>query len=292
MLYTLENDKLCVLVRSHGAELRSIKERADETEYLWDGNPSWWKYSSPVLFPIVGKLLNGKYRVDGQEYELPGHGLGRISDFELVERQADRIRFSLKWTQESLKKYPWKFQLDIEYVLHDNQIEVIWTVQNLDDKEMIYSIGSHGAFRCPIVPGEKFEDCYLAFSEDEDAGNMQLDAKGQFQHGYGTAKLSGRKLALNYEMFRNDALAYDKQKSDIVSICSTKSDKKLTVTAKDFPYWGFWTPDQGGAPFLCIEPWHGHADFVDFTGEFKDREGSESLLPGNKQTFRYTIQIG
>lgn len=67
MLYTLENDKLCVLVRSHGAELRSIKERADETEYLWDGNPSWWKYSSPVLFPIVGKLLNGKYRVDGQE---------------------------------------------------------------------------------------------------------------------------------------------------------------------------------------------------------------------------------
>lgn len=149
MLYTLENDKLCVLVRSYGAELRSIKERADETEYLWDGNPSWWKYSSPVLFPIVGKLLNGKYRVDGQEYELPGHGLGRISDFELVERQADRIRFSLKWTQESLKKYPWKFQLDIEYVLHDNQIEVIWTVQNLDDKEMIYSIGSHGAFRCP-----------------------------------------------------------------------------------------------------------------------------------------------
>ena len=121
---------------------------------------------------------------------------------------------------------------------------------------------------------------------------MQLDAKGQFQHGYGTAKLSGRKLALNYEMFRNDALAYDKQKSDTVSICSTKSDKKLTVTARDFPYWGFWTPDQGGAPFLCIEPWHGHADFVDFTGEFIDREGSESLLPGNKQTFRYTIQIG
>ena len=292
MLYTLENDKLCVLVRSYGAELRSIKERADETEYLWDGNPSWWKYSSPVLFPIVGKLLNGKYRVDGQEYELPGHGLGRISDFELVERQADRIRFSLKWTQESLKKYPWKFQLDIEYVLQDNQIEVIWTVHNLDEKEMVYSIGSHGAFRCPIVPGEKFEDCYLEFNKNENAANMQLDAKGQFKPGYGTDKLDGRKLPLNYEMFRNDALAYDQQKSDSVSICSTKSDKKLTVKAKDFPFWGYWTPDQGGAPFLCIEPWHGHADFVDFKGEFKDREGSESLLPGEEKIFRYSIEIG
>lgn len=87
MLYTIQNDELCVQVRDHGVELRSIKERADETEYLWNGDPSWWKYSSPVLFPIVGKLKDNKYRVNGQEYELPSHGLGRISDFRLVEER-------------------------------------------------------------------------------------------------------------------------------------------------------------------------------------------------------------
>lgn len=42
MLYTLENEVLCVQVRSLGAELRSIRERADETEYLWNGDPVWW----------------------------------------------------------------------------------------------------------------------------------------------------------------------------------------------------------------------------------------------------------
>ncbi|SFT76071.1 Galactose mutarotase [Selenomonas sp. GACV-9] len=292
MLYTLENETLCVLVRSQGAELRSIKERADETEYLWDGNPEWWKYSSPVLFPIVGKLRDGKYRVSGNEYELPGHGFGRISEFELVSRQKDSIEFALGWSEETLKVYPWKFELNVGYELEENKVKVIWRVKNLDEKHMVFSIGAHGAFRCPIVPGEKFEDYYLEFQEAEDMRNLPLDSKGQFQHEYGDMAVKGTKMPLNYEMFRNDALAYDGQKSDAVSLRSTKSEKCLTVEAKGFPYWGYWTPDKGGAPFLCIEPWHGHADYVDFDGDFKDREGSEELAPGEEKKFSYTIAIG
>ena len=292
MLYTLENETLCVLVRSHGAELRSIKERADETEYLWDGNPEWWKYSSPVLFPIVGKLRDGKYRVSGAEYELPGHGFGRISDFELVARQQDSIEFVLEWSEDTLKVYPWKFALYVSYELEENKIKVIWRVRNLDEKHMVFSIGAHGAFRCPIVPGERFEDYYLEFHTAEDMQNMPLDSKGQFQREYGNMAVKGTKLPLNYEMFRNDALAYDGQKSTQVSLRSTKSEKSLTVEAKGFPYWGYWTPDKGGAPFLCIEPWHGHADYVDFDGDFKDREGSEELAPGEEKKFSYTIAIG
>ena len=292
MLYTLENETLCVLVRSHGAELRSIKERADETEYLWDGNPEWWKYSSPVLFPIVGKLRDGKYRVSGAEYELPGHGFGRISDFELVARQQDSIEFVLEWSEDTLKVYPWKFALYVSYELEENKIKVIWRVRNLDEKHMVFSIGAHGAFRCPIVPGEKFEDYYLAFNEAEDMRNLPLDSKGQFKHESGDMAVKGTKLPLNYEMFRNDALAYAGQKSTQVSLRSTKSEKSLTVEAKGFPYWGYWTPDKGGAPFLCIEPWHGHADYVDFAGDFKDREGSEELAPGEEKKFSYTIAIG
>ncbi len=292
MLYTLENETLCVLVRSHGAELRSIKERADETEYLWDGNPEWWKYSSPVLFPIVGKLRDGKYRVSGAEYELPGHGFGRISDFELVARQQDSIEFVLEWSEDTLKVYPWKFALYVSYELEENKIKVIWRVRNLDEKHMVFSIGAHGAFRCPIVPGEKFEDYYLAFNEAEDMRNLPLDSKGQFKHESGDMAVKGTKLPLNYEMFRNDALAYAGQKSTQVSLRSTKSEKSLTVEAKGFPYWGYWTPDKGGAPFLCIEPWHGHADYVDFDGDFKDREGSEELAPGEEKKFSYTIAIG
>ena len=292
MLYSLENDKLCVQVRSYGAELRSIKERADETEYLWDGNPQWWKYSSPVLFPIVGKLQDGKYRVNGTEYELPGHGFGRISEYQLVERRQDYIEFALKWSEDTLASYPWKFQLNVAYALKDNTVEVIWKVQNLDDREMVYSIGAHTAFRCPLVQGEEFSDCYLTFNQQEDNVNMPLNSKGQFLKEQGEALLQGEQLALNYGMFAGDALAYKGLKSDVVTICSHKSDKKVSMEAKDFPFWGFWTPAQGGAPFLCLEPWQGHADYEGYNGEFADREGSLKLEPGKTQSFHYTIRIG
>ena len=292
MLYSLENDKLCVQVRSYGAELRSIKERADETEYLWDGNPQWWKYSSPVLFPIVGKLQDGKYRVNGTEYELPGHGFGRISEYQLVERRQDYIEFALKWSEDTLASYPWKFQLNVAYALKDNTVEVIWKVQNLDDREMVYSIGAHTAFRCPLVQGEEFSDCYLTFNQQEDNINMPLNSKGQFLNEQGEARLQGEQLALNYGMFAGDALAYKGLKSDVVTICSHKSDKKVSMEAKDFPFWGFWTPAQGGAPFLCLEPWQGHADYEGYNGEFADREGSLKLEPGKTQSFHYTIRIG
>ena len=292
MLYTLENNKLCVLVRSHGAELRSIKERSDETEYLWDGDPSWWKYSSPVLFPIVGKLLDGRYRVGDQEYKLPGHGFGRISEFSLVSRDDVSIEFRLDWSEETLRNYPWKFQLNIGYELADNKVKVTWKVRNLDDKHMPFSIGAHGAFRCPLVSGESFEDYYLEFNRIEKMKNMPLDSEGQFRREYGDVVVEGTQLPLSYELFRKDALAYDAQKSDTVTLRSHKSDKCLSVTAKGFPFWGYWTPDKGGAPFLCIEPWHGHADFADFHGEFKEREGSEVLAPGEQAVYSYTIAIG
>lgn len=294
MLYSLENDKLCVQVRDHGAELRSIKERNDETEYLWDGDPDWWQYSSPILFPIVGKLRDGKYRVEGKEYELSGHGFGRISDFSLVDQQKDSIEFRLAWTEATLKYYPWKFRLIIGYQLEGSSIHVNWEVKNLEkNKEMVFSIGSHGAFRCPIVRGEKFSDCYLEFSQAENTKNIPLDEKGQFKHEYGRA-LSGRKFALDFDVFKNDVLAYKGLNSERVSIRSTKSAKSLTVTASGFPYWGFWTPNQGGAPFLCIEPWFGHADYDDYTGEFRDREGSQTLGAGKvfRRSYMITVNDG
>lgn len=291
MLYSLENDDLLVQVRDHGAELRSIKERADETEYLWRGDPTWWKYSSPLLFPIVGKLVDGKYRVNGKTYELPQHGLARISDFELVEQRKDAIRFALRWSEETLKNYPWKFRVEVGYVLEGRYIRVLWDVTNEDATTMVFSIGAHPAFRCPIVQGETLEDCYLEFECVEDSQRMKLTPEVFFTQEKAPS-LHGKTLPLSDALFANDVLAYDDLKSDAVTIRSTKSEKSLTLSASGFPFWGFWRPTRGGAPFLCIEPWYGHADFDGFDGEFKDKAGTQQLAP--QQTFHagYTISIG
>ena len=290
MLHTLKNDILKIAVEDHGAELKSIMGLSDDTEYLFNGDPKWWKYSSPVLFPIVGKLVNGKYRVDGKEYELPGHGFGRISDYECIRKASDELVFALNWSEDTLKSYPFKFRLEIAYVLHENLVEIIWTVKNVDNKTMYFSIGAHPALKCPIVVGEKFEDCYLKFNIAENSSRILLDPSGPLTHDR-VPTLNGHELDLNYELFKGDALVFDDLKSDEVSICSRKSKKSITVKAKGFPYWGIWTPDKGGAPFLCIEPWHGHADFIDFKGDISEKDGIRSLPAGESFDAGYAFAI-
>ncbi len=53
---------------------------------------------------------------------------------------------------------------------------------------------------------------------------------------------------------------------------------------------GLWTKITG-APFVCIEPWCGHADFEDFTGELKDKAGIESLEEGKEFNVSYTVTV-
>ncbi len=279
MLHKLENDTLKITVAERGAELKSITAVSDGTEYLFDSDPRWWKYSAPVLFPIVGKVNGNKYRAEGKEYELPQHGFARTSDFWLVDATADTLTFALESNAATLKAYPYKFRLEISFELIGNEVKVGWKVANVDDKAIYFSIGAHPAICCPIAYRESFEDCYLKFNAAEKSARILLATSGTLTHER-IPTLEGTELALNYELFKGDALVFDDLKSDEVTVCSRKSSKSLTLRAKGFPYWGIWTPAQGGAPFICIEPWHGHADYSDFDGELKDKEGIIKLAVG------------
>lgn len=290
MLHTLQNDIIGIKVADHGAELKSIVELSDGTEYLFNGDPKWWKYSSPILFPIVGKLVNNKYRAEGKEFELPGHGFARTSDFECIRETSDEIIFRLNWSKETLKVYPYKFSLEIAYILRKNRVEIIWTVKNIDDKLMFFSIGAHPALKCPIVDGETFEDCYLKFDRDENSSRILLLPSGPLSHDR-VPTLSGKEFDLNYKIFKDDALVFDDLKSDEITLCSRKSSKSIKMIAKGFPFWGIWTPDKGGAPFVCIEPWHGHADFADFSGDISEKDGIRKLPAGKSFDAGYSFVV-
>ena len=283
MLHTIENGVLKISAVDRGAELKAITALADGTEYLFDSDPTWWRYSAPILFPIVGRVVDNKYRAEGKEFTLPGHGFGRTSTFEFVGEEADKLTFKLGWSEETLKVYPYKFALEVSYALEDSTVKVIWKVANVDDKTIYFSIGAHPAFACPIVKGEEFTDCYLKFNRPEKSSRLMLTTSGPLSRER-VPLLDGTELPLNYAMFKDDALVFDDLKSDEVSICSRKSSKSLTVRAKGFPYWGIWTPVKGGAPFLCIEPWHGLADYADFKGELKDKVGIRKLEVGETFT--------
>ncbi len=286
----LENNDLKIMVRSKGAELRLLQEKKDGTDYLWNGDPSWWKYCSPILFPIVGKVKNGKYKVDGKVYELPQHGLGRISEFELVNKTTDSVSFKLRYSDETLKVYPYKFELTVSYVLTGKSVNVTWRVDNLDDREINFSIGAHPALRCPIVAGENFSDCYLDFHGEEHCENMKTDADVLFLHER-EKDLDSDKMNLSYDIFKDGVHVFDNLKTGSITLRSTKSKKAITLSAPSYPYMGIWSPEKGGAPFVCVEPWYGHADYADFDGDFKDKEGVIALEKGKSFKTGYTLTI-
>ena len=109
MLQILENDFLKISSSIAGGELYSIKSKKTNTEYLWNGNPDFWKYHAPILFPIVGKVKDGKYKVDGKTYELPQHGLARVREFSIKNLENNKIIYELLYSEDTLKVYPYKF---------------------------------------------------------------------------------------------------------------------------------------------------------------------------------------
>ncbi|HFE9683344.1 TPA: aldose 1-epimerase family protein [Clostridium perfringens] len=289
MIYTLENEHLKISLSNHGGELHSIKGKKDNTEFLWSGDEAYWKYHAPVLFPIVGKVFNGKYTVDGTTYELPQHGLARVRDFEMIEETKNSISFELKYSEDTLKVYPFKFSLIIKYTLNDINLSIDYIVKNLDNKEMYFSIGAHPAFMCPIE-NDKFDDYYFEFNEKEKASIMQLVGPGYFSKEEKPYLKDENIINLSTDLFKSDALVFKNLKSNKISLKSKTHKKYLEFDFGEFPYLGLWTKATG-APFVCIEPWFGHADFDGFNGEFKDKAAIQSLMPNKEFSCNYNISF-
>lgn len=289
-MYILENEKIKITVSKQGAELHNITSKIDGTEYLWNRNKRYWGYSAPVLFPIVGKVKNGTYKVDGKEYNLPQHGLARLKEFEMIEKTDNKIIFELVDSEETLKVYPYKFSLKIAYTLVESGVVTEYIVENTDNKTIYFSIGAHPAFMCPMIPGEIIDDYYFEFNEKENCDIMPISEEGYIKHERKQYLVNNNIIPLNFDVFKGDALVFDSLKSNKISLKSVNHDKVLTMDFTGFPYMGLWTKATG-APFVCIEPWYGHADFEDFDGELKDKAGIEKLQIGQKFNSSYTITI-
>ncbi|PRR82403.1 aldose 1-epimerase family protein [Clostridium vincentii] len=290
MIYSLENSTVKITASTHGGELHSITGKKEGTEYLWNGDSKYWKYHAPHLFPIIGKVIDSKYRVDEKTYELPAHGIARIADFEFISQTNNSITFELKYSDDSLKVYPYKFSLQVTYTLEENTIKTTFRVINLDDKKIYFSLGDHPAFMCPIEEDDKLEDYYLEFNKKEKSSAMLINEEVYISHNRKEYLNDSNIIPLSKELFKDGLFIFDDLKSNKVSIKSRNHNKSLSVEFDGFPYLGLWAPDNA-APFICIEPWFGHPDYEDFNGEFKEKKGVISLEVEKEFNCSYRIFI-
>ena len=288
MIFHLENENIKIAVDTKGAELKSVFNKVNQQELLWQANPEFWGKSSPVLFPIVGTLKDGLYIYQGKEYQLPRHGFARDYDFKLEETSDSQLIFSLESSKETLQVYPFLFKLQIIYTLLGNSLQVEYKVENLSDVETMYfSLGAHPAFKV-CNKADEFSNYSLLFNKDSALKANCLN-NGLLTTQQHEILLNDQKLQLNYELFENDALVLLDMKSDKITLMDNEDKNMLTFEFENFPYFGLWTVKDSG--FICLEPWAGVADFDSHDQQLENKTGISTLQPKESWSASWTICI-
>lgn len=288
-LFQISNDKITIQVDSMGAELKSLKDVASGREYMWNADPKYWKRTSPVLFPLVGGLKDGVYRLDGREYPMGQHGFARDMEFKLKSQAAHEIWFTLESDSETLGKYPYPFQLELGYELADKTVTVKWRVKNPAKECMYFAIGGHPAFLCPIEDGTKQTDYKIRFDAKEQVISSSLE-NGLIIDKSNTYTLQNGILPVTEHLFDGDALVIEHDQAHRVSLVKPDGTDYLTVEF-DAPLFGIWSPPRKQAPFICIEPWYGRCDRAGYEGEWKDREWMQALDAGEIFEAEYKVTV-
>jgi len=288
-MVTLENEYLKVNVNAFGAQLSSIVDKADGLEHIWQANPAVWPYHAPNLFPIVGGCINNSILVDGQTYPISRHGFARTSSFKKIESSPNHAQFALRYNEETLKSYPYKFEFQVVYHLNKNQLRILYKVINLDDKTIYFSVGGHPAFNVPFTDGENYDDYYLDFEQDENPPAHLLSANGFFNGETKNTHIKEGKLFLNHDLFTADALVFKNLASRKIKIKSTQHNKSIELNFPHFNYLGLWA--KPNANFLCIEPWLGCADTEGEQKEFSNKEAIQQVAYGHVFETEYCICI-
>ena len=289
MIHSIESEWLSAKISEEGAELYSLLSKKTNTEYLWQGDSAIWSQRAPVLFPIVGRLKDGKYIYNDKNYKMSSHGFVANAPFTTIGSRGNAIVFTYESTPKTRAKYPFVFTFRVAFTFKESALETTYQVINKTNGPLYFSCGSHEGYRCPREEGEAFEDYYLEFNQDADYSSYTVSPNGLLTEPIYSVLKNQRVLPLQYELFNNDSLVFANIPSNRVILGSKKSSARIEVSYGDCPNLVIWT--QVGAPYICIEPWYGLPDFEDSDGQLTTKQGIISLEKGDVFSWKHTIKI-
>ncbi len=279
----IANEFLTVDVSSLGAEMQSIATK-DGAGWLWNGDAAFWTGRSPVLFPIVGKAPDDTLLIDGRPYPMAQHGFARRKEFSLHDEAATLCRHRLEASAETRAVYPFDFALFVEHRLDGPALTVAAEVENRNSTAMPFGFGFHPAFLWPLPGGEGKPHAVLLDNAAEP--QRQPLEKGLLSQGREPSPFEKGRLELAHDLFENDALVFPEDAGDGLDYLA-EGGPSLRFRFDNLPNLALWT--KPGAPFLCIEPWHGTAAQYGGSRELRDRPYTTLLGPGERKRFAFTV---
>ena len=285
--HILENEVLRVTVADAGAELVSVYDKSRKLERIWTGNPEVWNRHAPVLFPFVGKVAGGRYRIGGQEYTMKTqHGFARDRNFTCLSASAQEVVHRLCADEQTLAIYPYSFCLTIRHRLDGRHLQVEWTVENDGKERMYYSIGGHPGFLLP--PGIRKEDCFLLFPEADTLRYISADPAGFALTGnVRTLKLVDGRIPYGKDI--PDTWIFEDGQVRRVGIATPDGSPYVRMDCAQFPMLAVWANPAG--PFICLEPWFGRTDDEGFEGSIDQKKDIQMLEPGERREISYSMEF-
>ena len=280
MTVTLKNDKLTVLIEDKGAQMCSVKSAAG-VEYVWQADPAVWGRHAPLLFPVLGRLKDGKYTLNGKEYTIPMHGFARDSLFEVVGQSETSVSFRLTESEDTLAVWPFPFVLTVTYTLEDNRLTKTCTVENPGGETMYFELGGHDGYVAPLAQGEVMADYAVCVPGLEAISPYGMAPDGMLEPKLAPIPLEGGRINLKPSTYGLDTVILEDLPQRRAILTDKAGNARLTLDFPDFPYLGLWTPDKPfDTNYVCIEPWTTLPD-GNFMGRgLADKPGIRTLAPG------------
>jgi len=288
MEFKISNEYLELTVSSHGAEKQALINRQTNVSYLRDID-QYWNRHAPLLFPIVGKLRDLKTFINNKEYSMSQHGFLRDQEFELYKQTDKELILTNKFNEETLKKYPFEYQVYVKYTLEGKTVHTEFIVENLDYQVIPFNYGGHPGFKVPLYEEETFNDYTVKFEKTENFDAPSVKAENGTLDFHNTVSYKKiKEISLDYKYFETDAIVIPNVKSQSVKLVN-KENKGIKFDFIGFPSLAIWT--KPNAPFVCLEPWIGYADHSDSNYQFIEKDNMQFLNPQEKFSVTYSITI-
>lgn len=278
--YQIESNSLIVQVTSLGAEMKRLFSRDWHRELLWLGDEKVWGRSAPVLFPIVGKLKDDEYHLQGKTFKMFQHGFARDYEFKCTECGASEVEFLLVATQETFNQYPFCFELRVRYKVENSKVSISYFVKNDDRQDIYFSIGAHPAFETNNLANYE-----IRFEKDE---KEYFRIQNGLVNWSRPTQVGGQSIEPTKALFTDDALIFKKLKSRHVDLIDKKRNEIIRVHT-NAPFMGIW--GKGDVPFICLEPWYGVSDSIEHDKHFETKNGIVTLGAGEIFGFSYSIEM-
>lgn len=287
MEYTLENEYLRVTVTQWGAQVKSVLRKCDGVEHIWQGDPSVWKYHSPVLFPYAGQVRGGRTTIRGRTVEnLPIHGFARTREHNLLQQTPDSLTLELREDGETMATFPYRFRFLSTFRLEGEKLLHTLTVENTDTEDFSFGIGYHPAFAIPFDENHSWQDYELRFSETESPLCLATPT-GLLNGEYYFLGNNIRSIPIEDGMFDGGSHCMVNLRSYSLGLYEKGSGRGVECTIENFPYCLIWS--QAGTPrFVCIEPWHSLPGHEQDSGLWSEKAAAATVSPG--ESWSTTLQ--